>query len=496
MYFFADSFDLYNAIGDAYAGYWDQPSATNFQISTTGRFGGRSIYSSWQGSAINVLNKASGNNDGVHHLLFAFMQSAALSGTTQGFVFQFIDGAATQCSIVMRSDGAMQLYSGAQNGTLLDTFTGVIPIINQWVAIEVEVVISNTAGGWRIRIGGSATDSHVLTGVNTRAGSTNNYANKLGLGLGGGVNYQYMDDFIWRSDPASVPFLGDIRSYIRSPNSDQQAQFSRSVNFAPVNTYTPFGNHQNNPAGQAGYIQFVSGNTGIISTISLLNNTATGGTGHCKCAIFADNGSNQPGLVLGTSNEITNPGGGNIVFTFTPGVPVTQNGKYWLAMNQDATMNVETVGYGTNFYLNTPYASWPVSNPNVTTGGNMLCFQYTISANANWQAVCEIPEDGATSYVLDNVVGHADFYGVTSIPVTPAAVIAVVTRGFLQKSDAGSRYGAVQMKSGGVTVSSGSQFIPTIWWWLWRNDLVDPATGAAWTPIGVNNAQLGPTVTA
>lgn len=35
----------------------------------------------------------------------------------------------------------------------------------------------------------------------------------------------------------------------------------------------------------------------------------------------------------------------------------------------------------------------------------------------------------------------------------------------------------------------------TSWGWLWRTDLVDPATGAAWTATGVNNATIGPVVT-
>ena len=31
--------------------------------------------------------------------------------------------------------------------------------------------------------------------------------------------------------------------------------------------------------------------------------------------------------------------------------------------------------------------------------------------------------------------------------------------------------------------------------WLWRTDATDPATGAAWTPVAVNNVTVGPVVT-
>jgi uncharacterized membrane protein YfcA len=54
----------------------------------------------------------------------------------------------------------------------------------------------------------------------------------------------------------------------------------------------------------------------------------------------------------------------------------------------------------------------------------------------------------------------------------------------------------VQVQSGSSNVQSASTALGTSWNWIARNDLVDPATGAAWTATGVNNAQIGVTVTA
>jgi hypothetical protein len=113
----------------------------------------------------------------------------------------------------------------------------------------------------------------------------------------------------------------------------------------------------------------------------------------------------------------------------------------------------------------------------------------------NYSLVNEAQQDAGASYVFDSTVGHADFYNIASIPVTPVATIAVTTRGFAEKSDAGARSGAVQLKSGSSTVASPSTALNTTWGWLWRTDVTDPATGAAWTATGVNNAQVGPTVT-
>jgi hypothetical protein len=75
--------------------------------------------------------------------------------------------------------------------------------------------------------------------------------------------------------------------------------------------------------------------------------------------------------------------------------------------------------------------------------------------------------------------------------------VAVTTRAYMQKSDAGTRTAAVQLKSGGTTVASPTLVLTTSGWqWAYRTDTTDPATSAAWTPAGVNAVQCGPKVVA
>ena len=110
--------------------------------------------------------------------------------------------------------------------------------------------------------------------------------------------------------------------------------------------------------------------------------------------------------------------------------------------------------------------------------------------------VNEPQQDGTTSYVYDSTPGDADFYGIGTIASTPVATIAVTTRGFMEKSDAGLRTAAVQIKSGGTTVASPTATLSSSFGWVWRTDLTDPATGAAWTAVGVNAVNIGPTTVA
>ena len=120
-----------------------------------------------------------------------------------------------------------------------------------------------------------------------------------------------------------------------------------------------------------------------------------------------------------------------------------------------------------------------------------------VTPEINADAVSELQQDAAYSFVYSSTNGHADFYSIGSIGVVPAGTLGVVTRGYFTKSDAGTRNATVQVKSGGTTVQGVSTtFVPGVWTWVGRADLTDPATGAAWTAPAVNNINIGPVITA
>src|SRR5215831_8727453 len=196
---FGDGFDLYAAPADAITGYWD--SGTVGFVLGSGRFStSRSVAN---GSATAWLVKSSGANDAIHHINCAYFQTTALSGTTLGFYLELTDGSTNQCTIVFRSDGAIVLASGGPTGTALATYTGAVTAINTWYSFELEVVINNTTGAFRVRKNGNpSTDFDSGAVLNTRT-SANNYANKLTVGMNASVVAAF-DDVLWRSDPSSV----------------------------------------------------------------------------------------------------------------------------------------------------------------------------------------------------------------------------------------------------------------------------------------------------
>ena len=421
---FGDSFDLYAAPADMVNGYWDS-GATAATLFNTGRFTGSQAL---QPTSSTVLVKSSGANDAVHHLVVSYKQTAAISGTGLGTYLELFDGTTAQCSIVFKTNGDILLTSGGPAGTVLDTFTGAVAVVNTWYAFEFEVVINNTTGSWAIRKNGNPVNDYSLGSLNTRPTSTNNYANKLQVGMAATISTQVIDDLFWRSDASSVAWLGDLRCYSRMPASDQSVTWTRSgagsIQQIPPGTFTAATTIGANSASSF-YGAFIAAYDGTVSTASVVLNA--GASGNLKCSVFND-ASGVPGTVRSSATLLTNPITGANALTFSP-FSVVKGTQYWFGFAADGTyasayacmLNAgkiaSTVGYST----------FPTASPAVATG-SPLVYSVTIGVAGNYTVVNEPQQDGLTSYVFDSNPGDADFYGIGSIASTPATVIATTTR--------------------------------------------------------------------
>lgn len=498
-FFFGDGFDLYSQITDC-GSYWDAAlgASVTLALSSSGRFAGsRGVTLVALQSTTPYIAKTSSVNDAVHHVSVAVQQSGALSGTSVGAYFTLYDGATAQCSVVFRSDGAIVLASGAANGTALATYTGAVAATSTWYQFEIEVVINNTTGSIAVRKNGNTSNDFFLGSLNTRA-SANNYANKIGFGnFWVSAGSQTVDDFLWRSDASSLPWLGDIRCYTRMPASDAAVAWSPQAGAVAQTPFVP-NSTLNIPANVARYAPFTARATGSIGTVTV-NVTTTAAT-NLKCAIFSNN-AGAPGTVLGTASPVAMTGLGTLTFTFSSPPAVTAGTSYYVGTIGDTTSGVVggmSVAQAAVLSSGTPvYASWPVNNP-TGISANSFPMSPTIfispTGNPNSAQVSEAQQDGAATYVYSSTVGQSDLYNLGALSATPGSIIGVTTRAYLQKSDAGTRIAAVQLQSGAANVQ-GSLTLNTVWGWASRNDLVDPATGAAWTATAVNNAQVGVTVT-
>jgi hypothetical protein len=497
-WFFADSFDLYSAPTDMLLGHWDGTSSNIGNASfATGRFaGGNSINLN---SAV-IIDKVSGSNDGMHHITLAFYQNAAIAGTTLGAYCTFYDGATAQCSIVFRTDGVIILTSGMPNGAVLATYTGAFTAATTWYAFEFEIFISNTGGYMNVRKNGNTTnDFSTTTNLDTQ-NSANSYANKIKIGSQSAVVH-FIDDFIWRSDSAAVPWWGDVRCYPRMPVGDVAAQWTPSNSVVPVYPLVvPTTTSVNLSSNSAKFFPFIAPTSGTVATVQM--QCVTAATANFKCALYNSNGT-APTTPIATANIVTNPGVGTVTWTFPSPPSVVQGTHYYISVVADAASGAfAMISSGAPWYLPLAavitYAAFPSANPTVAASNKWgITVNITPTTPVNHPFVSDIPQDALTSYLQSSTNGNADLYNISAIASTPAAVFAVVTRGLFQKSDAGTRNAAVQLKSGSVTVQSPSTALSSSGWgWLSRTDMVDPNTGSAWNAVAVNNIQIGPVVTA
>lgn len=493
-YFFGDGFDLYASVNDLYLGYWDSTPSQPASITLgAGRFAGSRSLGSPSSTSI-CLCKTSGQNDAVHHFTFGFIQTIDQTSSGNWWALQLADGTTNQCCVVFNRNGNILLTSATPGGTVLATYTAAAVPYNVWYAFEIEVVIHPTAGSFAVRKNGNTVNDFFASGLNTRPGA-NSYANRLNMLSGatlGGSN-QFMDDFLWRSDPTTVPWVGDVRCYTRLPASDASVQWNDS---GPI-TYTPYSNFSQDSLAPnwAVYSQITPVYSGTIGSVRLpFTGSTFPSSGAVKCAIYA-NSTNVPVGVLGAAPEVSIPVGGatSVTFTFTPPVAVTAGTTYWVAFAFNTTCT--TIRGGANVAKWTSgisYAAFPQTNPPGLPGSfsNAMYHNYYLTVDFNWQMVSEAQQDSAISYVYSSAAGQSDFYTISAIGATPSTILGVTTRAFMQKSDAGTGIAAVQIKSGGTTLQT-NMVLNTVWGWATRTDLVDPDTGAAWTAVGVNNAQIG-----
>jgi hypothetical protein len=494
-YFFGDSFDLYATTTDTLNGYWDSGVNAGTLTLVAGRFaGGLAIQAAGTNSIFLV--KSSGQNDAVHHLSVAVRYAFALSGTNLLMSLQLFDGATVQCSIVFRSDGAILLTSGAPAGTVLATYTGALTATNTWYQFECEVVVNNTTGSFTVRKNGNPVNDFTLGSLNTRGGTANNYANRLQVG-NTASGLQQIDDLLWRSDASAVPWAGDVRCYTRMPGSDVAVQWSRTPTGALSQTVGTSGSSLAISNTQARFMSFVASYSGTVTSTSVA--ATTGNSGNTKAAIYdATGASGGPGAVLGTSAPISPLIAGSNVFTFS-GVPVVKGATYWVAVISDTSVGNFSGNSGTTTGQSAvvSYAAFPQPNPVTASAQAAVQMSWTFTATpANWQTISEAQQDATSSYVYSANAGDADLYGLQAITGTPATILATTLRGYAQKSDAGARAIALNIKSGS-TLSTGSNLVLSAsgFGWGYRTDLVDPNTGAAWTATAVNNLQVGATVT-
>jgi hypothetical protein len=511
-YFIGDGFDTYAAIADASAnvgngGCWE--FTFGWTLSNVTRFAtGQSLTGGTDGTN---LTKNGGPNSSTWFVTFAHMQTSALSGTGGTRWYTLSDGATAQVTIFIMSNGDIKFFRGNQSGTLIVTWTSAF-VANSYDHYQFKIVIDPAAGSILVKKNRALSDTtidFIATSLNTRA-SANSYANGFAVGHLGGGFAEFTDDLLVYDGAGSAPndWVGDIRAIQMQPIFDTaQKQFTQNAN----GTSLGFGTTTNTstraiPAGAIQTGEIISATQGGTFTTATVEFNA-GFTGNAKLALYFADGdtqgfvsNNKPGTLIATSNVVTNPVLGTNTFTFASAIGIMKGYGYFFTLLTDANCTVKAnSSMATCYSYPNPPSSYadgfPASLATLTTGASVTRMTaYTTLTATNTGLVSDFAEDGTTTYLSDSVVGHYDLSNISPLSYTPAAIIGATLRAFVAKSDASAKGFKIAGKSN-ATAFETAEYLPlTVFSSFQVFYPNDPATGAAWTPPGLNNLQIGPKV--
>lgn len=484
---FCDSFDLYASINDMLTtagGPWT--SNGNGSLGTITQFSTGQYYTySTNGSATFT----SATNETTIYGSIRLKPNTTGSITNYGYI-SFNDAGTAQCTIRWNTDGSVNLYGGGPSGTLLQSFASIYTS-SVWNSFQFKVVIDNAAGSIELRVNGSGTNAITKTSVNTRAGTTNAYANGFTMGNSGtNVNF---DDFYLNNTSGNNPvsWPGDIRAIQQVPSAVTSSTFSRVQGTTSQVVYANGGANTFN-ANTAVYGQFTMTASFVVNSVSFLMNSNL--TGNVKFAIFDNTGTGgTPGAIMATSNAVNNPTTSGSTATFIS-PPTLAAGTYYLGVDQDANASFRYWGSATGYTNALSYSSFPTANPGSLSVTGLFPYTTLNFASSNQSCISEKTQDGDTSYIYSGTV-QEDTYTMSQIS-TQYGVVAVQYAVMWRKDDAGTRTARISTAANGSsdTALITNSALTTSYLWQFATFEKDP-TGAYWTPVTVNGQTLGVAVT-
>lgn len=127
----------------------------------------------------------------------------------------------------------------------------------------------------------------------------------------------------------------------------------------------------------------------------------------------------------------------------------------------------------------------------LTPSGAGSSTQWTPSAGSNYQCVDDTPPNEDTDYVSAGSTGLIDLYAMGDLPVSPAAIKAVMVGMVARKDDAGPNEIRTKLKSGSTTQDGATRTLTTSYAGFADIYTTDPDTSNSWSESGVNAIEAG-----
>lgn len=214
--------------------------------------------------------------------------------------------------------------------------------------------------------------------------------------------------------------------------------------------------------------------------------------------VYADS-SGVAGALMSSGPTITGiTSGVATVLPLTTPQTLTAGTAYWLGLMNDIAIsswpnadNTFSVSRATITFT----SGAPSTAPAMTTGLSSVLFWGNLTGvtGNNWYQSAQTPPAGQYGYVYDATVGDEDLYSFAPLTTTPAAIHAVAVKGYVAKSDSGTRTVSLRLKSGSND-SGGSltgQASGTTFGWRGSYFETDPNGSVPWSIVALNAATAG-----
>ena len=414
--------------------------------------------------------------------------------------FKFRDTTTAQCSVVFLSSGHIALYTGdGSGGTLIATSSVLIGVLATHY-IEFDITFGSSTN-YQVWLDGSS----ILSGsTGNTITSANSYANAISFVQPGahGTTFTFDDFYLFDTTGSTnnAALLTSPRIETHFPTGDSQTQFTNSGSIIG-NAYGFL------IAAGSPTFSISANNLFLMPVTPAVNMTldsvscmgaSSNGAANFKAVIYHDSGGSPNGqAVIATGTQTTGITSGSVLTSSFGSPPsLTAGTPYWIGFINDTTYSIARTDLtSSGVEVSNTYGSGaPGTCPTVTTGqGNLWLWGNCTGSSVNWVSENENPQSGDGSSITSSTVGNEDLYTFPALMSVPTAIYAASVKGYVRKTDFGSRTVDLRMKSGGADSAGSNAAQPpaTTYQWMSSYFETDPNTSTAWTYTTINAAVSG-----
>lgn len=418
------------------------------------------------------------------------------SMTGSVWLLSLADGASQQVSITCNASTlTFSVRTGTNTGTALATSSTSITLSSTHY-LEFDITIGATAS-YQVWLDGAS----IVSGTgNTRGGTTNNYANVLGLGAGftaSNATVLYDDLYLFDTTGTTnnAPLLNNPVVETAFPSADTATkQWSNGASIIGVDNSATAAT--NAPGANFVFVRaFMATANMTLNSVSCVP-MATSATANYRAVLYS--GITAGSTLIATGTAVTGTTSGTaLTGPFSTGQALTSGVAYGIGFITDTSVALQQSDTGTTGAKasNTYGSGAPATLPAMTSAQNNWQIWGNCTGSAqDYVSINMNPPIDDVSYLYSSTVGQQEMQSFPALASNPASVACVAYKARLKRSDSGTRTVEVHCASG-ASDSAGSTaggITPgTSYTWVGNYASVDPATGTAWTGTGVNAATGG-----